>query len=121
MLRSLSTKLQGFCCRSGQIHLSTPDTPPELMRLWTASDADARHFCSNIRFFNGHFSFTSLYCHLDRMTTNMRICSVPMVKFTTMYVHLVKRRVLNQDILSCISMMMTLRSSFVIEDVERSA
>jgi len=62
----------GFCCRSGQIHLSTPDTPPELMRLWTASDADARHFRSNIRFFNGHFSFTSLYCNLDRMTTSMR-------------------------------------------------
>ena len=62
----------GFCCRSGKIHLSTPDTPPELMRLWTSSDADARHFHSNIRFFNGHFSFTSLYCHLDRMTTNMR-------------------------------------------------
>jgi len=61
----------GFCCRSGKIHLSTPDTPPELMRLWTASDADARHFRSNIRFYNGHFSFTSLYCHLDRMTTNM--------------------------------------------------
>jgi len=61
----------GFCCRSGQIHLSTLETPPKLMRLWTASDADARHFRSNIRFFNGHFSFTSLYCHLDRMTTNM--------------------------------------------------
>ena len=62
----------GFCCRSGKIHLPTPDTPPELMRLWSSSDADARHFRSNIRFFNGHFSFTSLYCHLDRMTTNMR-------------------------------------------------
>jgi len=62
----------GFCCRSGQIHLSTLDTPPELMRLWTASDADARHFRSNIRFFNDHFSFTSLYCNLDRMTTSMR-------------------------------------------------
>jgi len=63
----------GFCCRSGKIHLSTPDTPPKLMRFWTALDAaDARHFRSNIRFFNGHFSFTSLYCHLDRMTTNMR-------------------------------------------------
>ena len=61
-----------FCCRSGQIHLSTPDTPPELMRLWSASDDDARHFHSNIRFFNGHFSFTSLYCHLDHMTTDMR-------------------------------------------------
>ena len=41
------------------------------MRLWSSSDADARHFRSNIRFFNGHFSFTSLYCHLDRMTTNL--------------------------------------------------
>jgi hypothetical protein len=61
-----------FCCHSGKIHLSTPDTPPELMRLWSSSDAVARHFRSNIRFFNGHFSFTSLYCHLDRMTTNMR-------------------------------------------------
>ncbi|KAG2585998.1 hypothetical protein PVAP13_5NG005508 [Panicum virgatum] len=62
----------GFCCRNGQIRLSTPDTPPELMRLWTASDADTRHFRSNIRFFNGHFSFTSLYCNLDRMTASMR-------------------------------------------------
>jgi hypothetical protein len=65
-------KHPGFCYRSGKIHLSTPDTPPELMRLWTYSDADARHFPANIRFFNGHFSFTSLYYHLDRMTTNMR-------------------------------------------------
>jgi len=52
----------GFCCHSGKIELSTPDTPPELMRLWSSSDADARHFRANSRFFNGHFSFTSLYC-----------------------------------------------------------
>ena len=52
----------GFCCRSGKIELSTPDTPPELMRLWSSSDSDARHFRANSRFFNGHFSFTSLYC-----------------------------------------------------------
>jgi hypothetical protein len=62
----------GFCCRSGKIHLSTPDTPLALMRLWTRSDPNARNFRANIRFFNGHFSFTSMYCHLDRMTTNMR-------------------------------------------------
>jgi len=66
----------GFCCRGGKIHLSTPETPPELMRLWSSLDADARHFRANIRYFNGHFSFTSLYCHLDRVTTNMRICGV---------------------------------------------
>ena len=48
------------------------DTPPKLMRLWSCSDADARHFRANIRFFNCHFSFTSLYCHLDHISTNMR-------------------------------------------------
>ena len=63
----------GFCCRGGKIHLSTPETPLELMRLWSSSDTDARHFRANIRYFNGHFSFTSLYSHLDHMTTNMRI------------------------------------------------
>jgi hypothetical protein len=66
----------GFCCRARKIHLSTPETPPELMRLWSSSNADARHFRANIRYFNNHFSFTSLYYHLDRITTNMRICGV---------------------------------------------
>ncbi|XP_062208999.1 uncharacterized protein LOC133910713 [Phragmites australis] len=62
----------GFCCRNGKIKLCTPETPPELMRLWSSSDADARHFRESIRFFNGHFSFTSLYCNLDGETTDMR-------------------------------------------------
>ncbi|ONM53414.1 hypothetical protein ZEAMMB73_Zm00001d019617 [Zea mays] len=61
----------GFCCRNGQIDLAPFETPPQLRRLWECSDADARHFRDNIRFFNGHFSFTSLYCCLDSMTTNM--------------------------------------------------
>jgi hypothetical protein len=60
----------GFCCRKGKIKLAKPDTPPELIRLWTSANLDARHFRDNIRFFNGHFSFTSLYCHLDSDTTN---------------------------------------------------
>ncbi|AQK86764.1 hypothetical protein ZEAMMB73_Zm00001d038499 [Zea mays] len=60
-----------FCCRNGQIDLAPFETPPQLRRLWECSDADARHFRDNIRFFNGHFSFTSLYCCLDSMTTNM--------------------------------------------------
>ncbi|XP_062198863.1 uncharacterized protein LOC133901533 [Phragmites australis] len=63
---------KGFCCLNGKIKVSTTDTPPELMRLWSSADADARHFRDNIRFFNGHFSFTSLYCHLDSETTDMR-------------------------------------------------
>ncbi|AQK61876.1 hypothetical protein ZEAMMB73_Zm00001d012946 [Zea mays] len=61
----------GFCCRNGQIDLAPFETPSQLRRLWECADADARHFRDNIRFFNGHFSFTSLYCCLDSMTTNM--------------------------------------------------
>jgi hypothetical protein len=53
-----------FCCRDGKVKLSELDVPDELMRLWSSNDADAKHFRNNIRFFNGHFSFTSLYCRL---------------------------------------------------------
>ena len=67
---------KGLCCRKGKIRLANPDTPPELMRLWTSNDSDARHFRNNIRFFNGHFSFTTLYCHLDRDTTDMRTAGI---------------------------------------------
>ncbi|ONM33732.1 hypothetical protein ZEAMMB73_Zm00001d041806 [Zea mays] len=61
-----------FCCRGGKVELAPLETPPQLRRLWDSADSDARHFRDNIRFFNGHFSFTSLYCCLDSMTTNMR-------------------------------------------------
>ena len=67
---------KGFCCRSGAIHLSSADTPPELMRLWDSSDADARHFREHIRYFNGHLSFTSLYYNLDSATTDTRKCGI---------------------------------------------
>ncbi|XP_044380597.1 uncharacterized protein [Triticum aestivum] len=62
----------GFCCRSGQIQLKQPDPIPELMRLWSSMDADSRHFRENIRFFNGHFSFTTLGISLDESYTNMK-------------------------------------------------
>ncbi|WVZ94335.1 hypothetical protein U9M48_040238 [Paspalum notatum var. saurae] len=65
-----------FCCRNGKIRLSEQTTSDELVRLWSSADADARHFRDNIRFFNGHFSFTSLYCWLDKMTTNMKECGI---------------------------------------------
>ena len=55
----------GFCCRSGQIELKQPEPIPELMRLWSSMDADSRHFRENIRFFNGHSSFTTLGVNLD--------------------------------------------------------
>ncbi|KAL6894303.1 hypothetical protein ACP4OV_008401 [Aristida adscensionis] len=63
---------EGFCCRGGKIQLVEPETPPELTRLWSSADADAKHFRENVRFFNGHFSFTSLYCNLDSKTTDTR-------------------------------------------------
>ncbi|PWZ25627.1 hypothetical protein Zm00014a_023507 [Zea mays] len=62
----------GFCCRGGKVELAPLETPPQLRRLWDSTDSDARHFRDSIRFFNGHFSFTSLYCCLDSMTTNVR-------------------------------------------------
>jgi hypothetical protein len=63
---------KGFCCHDGQIKLAEQETPPDLMRLWTSSDDNVRHFHDHIRWFNSHFSFTSLYCSLDQDTTDLR-------------------------------------------------
>ena len=63
---------RGFCCHDRKVELNELNVPNELMRLWSSNDADARHFCNNIRFFNGHFSFTSLYCCLDSATASMK-------------------------------------------------
>ena len=65
-------EIPGFCCRNGQIELAEPTPIPELMRLWSSVDADSRHFRESIRFFNGHFSFTTLGASLDNNYTNMR-------------------------------------------------
>lgn len=63
---------KGFCCRLGKIKLANVAPIPELMRLWSSEDSDARHFRESIRFFNGHFSFTTLGVSLDNNYTNMR-------------------------------------------------
>jgi hypothetical protein len=42
------------------------------MGLWKSSDDNVKHFRDHIRWFNGHFSCTSLYCNLDQDTTNLR-------------------------------------------------
>ncbi|XP_024312150.1 uncharacterized protein LOC100833043 isoform X2 [Brachypodium distachyon] len=56
-----------FCCRKGKIRVFIPDVPEELKRLWTSQDDDdAKYFRENIRYFNSHFSFTSLGVTLDR-------------------------------------------------------
>jgi hypothetical protein len=62
----------GFCCRNGQINPAEQRPIPELMRLWSSTDADSRHFRESIRFFNGHFSFTMLGVSLGNSCTNMR-------------------------------------------------
>jgi hypothetical protein len=56
-----------FCCRKGRVAVFIPDVPEELKRLWTSqTDEDAKYFRENIRYFNSHFSFTSLGVTLDR-------------------------------------------------------
>ncbi|AQL05029.1 hypothetical protein ZEAMMB73_Zm00001d046797, partial [Zea mays] len=80
----------GFCCRGGKVELAPLETPPQLWRLWDSVDSDARHFRDNIRFFNGHFSFTSLYCCLDSMTTNVRDSGIYTFRAQGMMYHNIK-------------------------------
>ena len=57
----------GFCCRKGKIKVHIPDVPAELKRLFTSQvDNDAKYFRQHIRYFNSHFSFTTLGVSLDR-------------------------------------------------------
>jgi hypothetical protein len=65
-------EMKGLCCHDGLVKLAEQETPPELMRLWTSSYDNGRHFCDHIRWFNSQFSFTSLYCSLDQDKTNLR-------------------------------------------------
>ena len=56
-----------FCCRKGKVDVFTPDVCEELKQLFTSlDDEDAKYFRENIRYFNSHFSFTSLGVTLDR-------------------------------------------------------
>jgi hypothetical protein len=49
------------------VKLYIPGVPDELRRLFTSQiDKDAKYFCKHIRYFNSHFSFTSLGVKLDR-------------------------------------------------------
>ncbi|PWZ16452.1 hypothetical protein Zm00014a_034232 [Zea mays] len=80
----------GFCCRGGKVELAPLETPPQLKRLWDSADSDARHFPNNIRFFNGHFSFTSLYCCLNSMTTNVRDSGIYTFRAQGMMYHNIK-------------------------------
>jgi hypothetical protein len=80
----------GFCCRGGKVELAPLDTPPQLRRLWDSANSNAKHFRDNIRFFNGHFSFTSLYCCIDSMTTNERDSGIYTFRAQGMMYHNIK-------------------------------
>ena len=57
----------GFCCREGKINVKIPVVPDELIRLFTSQvHNDAKYFRKHIRYFNSHFSFTSLGVTLDQ-------------------------------------------------------
>jgi len=60
-----------FCCRKGKVKIVTPEVPAELRRLFTSQvDDDAKYFRKHIRYFNSHFSFTSLAVTLDPRVSN---------------------------------------------------
>ena len=57
----------GLCCRKGKVNIHIPEVPAELKRLFTSQvHDDAKYFRKHIRYFNSHFSFTSLGVTLDR-------------------------------------------------------
>jgi hypothetical protein len=56
----------------GKVKIVTPSVPDELRRLYTSQDPDAKYFRDNIRYFNSHFSFTSLGVVLDQRFCNNR-------------------------------------------------
>ncbi|XP_048528214.1 uncharacterized protein LOC125507767 [Triticum urartu] len=55
-----------FCCRKGKVKIFIPEVPQDQRRLFTSQvDMDAKYFRKHIRYFNSHFSFTSLGVTLD--------------------------------------------------------
>ncbi|XP_037457212.1 uncharacterized protein LOC119328310 [Triticum dicoccoides] len=60
-----------FCCRKGKVKLFIPDVPQELQQLFTSQDDDdAKYFRQHIRYFNSHFSLTSLGVTLDHQVSS---------------------------------------------------
>ncbi|XP_014757590.1 uncharacterized protein LOC106866617 isoform X1 [Brachypodium distachyon] len=64
-------EVKSFCCREGKVRLVNPEPPLELRRLWSSEDTDAKHFRDNIRFFDGHFSFTTLGVYISGTWSNI--------------------------------------------------
>ena len=54
------------CCRKGKVNIYIPEIPAELHRLFASqTDRDAKYFRKHIRYFNSHFSFTSIGVSID--------------------------------------------------------
>ena len=57
--------------QKGKVKIVTPEVPQELRRLFTSQDDDdAKYFRKHIRYFNSHFSFTSLGVTLDKRVSS---------------------------------------------------
>ncbi|XP_037448629.1 uncharacterized protein LOC119318209 isoform X2 [Triticum dicoccoides] len=61
-----------FCCMNGKVKIVTPVVPDDLRQLYTSQDPNAKYFQDHIRYFNSHFSFTSLGVILDQRFCNRR-------------------------------------------------
>jgi hypothetical protein len=57
---------------NGKVKIVTPVIPDELRHLYTSQQPNARYFQDHIRYFNSHFSFTSLGVVLDQRFCNGR-------------------------------------------------
>lgn len=49
----------GRCCMHGDVELQLPETPREMMLLWTAQTEPAKHFRKHARQYNNAVAFTS--------------------------------------------------------------
>ncbi|XP_021751130.1 uncharacterized protein LOC110716798 [Chenopodium quinoa] len=54
-----------FCYCDGEVKIATNEHPPELVRLFTSMDEDAKHFRIYIWLYNNMFTFTSLGGKMD--------------------------------------------------------
>jgi mannose/fructose/N-acetylgalactosamine-specific phosphotransferase system component IID len=63
---------RAFYHRKGKIKIVTPEFPEELRQLFMSqADEDVKYFKKHIRYFNTHFSFTSLGVTLDQKVSNL--------------------------------------------------
>ena len=66
-----------FYCWNGRVSTFIPKVPNELHRLFTSqTDRDAKYFRRNIRYFNSHFSFTSMGVSIDRSLATSKGTSI---------------------------------------------